>query len=135
MSEDYGSIDNIEVGKRIREIRESNGLTQEQLAEILKVTPNAVRAYEKGKYGLSREVMKLIRQYFHVTADFLLFGSEDSDNNLLFLVENASDEDKMKILIRLMVYFVSDKKRVYKKDEGWTATVDRFKELFGEMLE
>ncbi len=135
MSEDYGSIDNIEVGKRIREIRESNGLTQEQLAEILKVTPNAVRAYEKGKYGLSREVMKLIRQYFHVTADFLLFGSEDSDNNLLFLVENASDEDKMKILIRLMVYFVSDKKRVYKKDEGWTATVDRFKELFGDMLE
>lgn len=135
MSEDYGSIDNIEVGKRIREIRESNGLTQEQLAEILKVTPNAVRAYEKGKYGLSRDVMKLIRQYFHVTADFLLFGNEDSDSNLLFLVENASDEDKMKILIRLMVYFVSDKKRVYKKDEGWTATADRFKELFGDMLE
>ncbi len=135
MSEDYGSIDNIEVGKRIREIRESNGLTQEQLAEILKVTPNAVRAYEKGKYGLSRDVMKLIRQYFHVTADFLLFGNEDSEDNLLFLVENASDEEKMKILIRLMVYFVSDKKRVYKKDAGWTATADRFRELFGDMLE
>lgn len=135
MKEYYGSIDKVEVGKRIREIREANGLTQEQMAEILKVTVNAVRGYEKGEYGVSKEVMLRFRQYFHVTADYLLFGYGDSDENLFFLVDNASDADKMKILARLMIYFVADKKKTYGQDLDWGNTADRFKELFGDMPE
>ena len=135
MKEYYGSIDKVEVGKRIRGIREANGLTQEQMAEILKVTVNAVKGYEKGEYGLSKEVMLRFRQYFHVTADYLLFGYRENDQNLFFMVENASDADKMKILVRLMVYFVADKKKTYGQELGWKDTADRFKELFGNLPE
>lgn len=134
MGEYDDSLDKLEVGKRIKEIRESNGLTQEQLAEILKVTPNAVRAYEKGKYGISKDVMNRFRQNFHVTADYLLFGYYTDEDELLGMVENASEESKMKILTRLMIYFVVGKKRSYKADISWDSTAGKFKEIFGDML-
>ena len=75
MGSNNGLIDNKAVGKRIRQIRESNKLTQEEMAEILGVNPNAVRAYERGEYGISKDVMARIRQHFHVSIDYLLFGT------------------------------------------------------------
>ncbi len=95
MSEYKGSINNAEVGKRIKEIRESNNLTQEQMAEILKVTTNAVRDYEKGNYGISKDVMLQIRQHFHVSIDYLLFGDSTDAEKLFFLLENASENESL----------------------------------------
>ena len=132
MSENCGSINNKEVGKRIKEIRESNKLTQEEMAEILKVNPNAIRAYERGAYGISKEVMVRFRQHFHVSIDYLLFGSSDDSDSLLFLIENASETDKMKILMRLMVYFVKEKKRIFRTDQDNDEMSDIFKSIFGD---
>lgn len=53
MEEDYGSKSNKEIGKRIKEIREFNGLTQEQMAEILKVNPNAIRGEDMKELSVS----------------------------------------------------------------------------------
>ena len=128
MSEYKGSINNEEVGKRIKEIRESNNLTQEQMAEILKVTTNAVRDYEKGNYGISKDVMLLIRQNFNVSIDYLLFGENTDMEKLFFLLENASENDKMKVLAHLMRYFVDGKRRIY----DWDETAKKMRDLFGD---
>ena len=133
MSDSCTNINNIEVGKRIREIRESNTLTQEALAEILGVNPNAVRAYERGSYGISKEVMTKFRKHFHVSADYLLFGAGDDSDNLLMLVENASEADKMKILLRLMIYFVNEKKRTFTDTKDTDGIMDIFKKMLDEM--
>lgn len=130
MSDYKGSINNEEVGKRIKEIRESNNLTQEQMAEILKVTTNAVRDYEKGNYGISKDVMLLLRQNFNVSIDYLLFGEITDSEKLLFLLENASENDKMKALAHLMVYFVEGKRRIFKQGPDWEETTEKLKELF-----
>ncbi len=132
MSEYKGSINNAEVGKRIKEIRESNNLTQEQMAEILKVTTNAVRDYEKGNYGISKDVMLQIRQHFHVSIDYLLFGDSTDAEKLFFLLENASENDKMKALAHLMFYFIEGKKRIFTQDVNWKVTEEKLKHLFGD---
>ena len=128
MSEYKGSINNEEVGKRIKEIRESNNLTQEQMAEILKVTTNAVR-----DYGISKDVMLLIRQNFNVSIDYLLFGENTDMEKLFFLLENASENDKMKVLAHLMRYFVDGKRRIYRQDTSdWDETAKKMRDLFGD---
>lgn len=132
MSEYKGSINNAEVGKRIKEIRESNNLTQEQMAEILKVTTNAVRDYEKGNYGISKDVMLQLRQQFHVSIDYLLFGDSTDTEKLFFLLENASENDKMKVLAHLMFYFIEGKKRIFSQDINWKETEEKLKHLFGD---
>lgn len=133
MSEYKGSINNEEVGKRIKEIRESNNLTQEQMAEILKVTTNAVRDYEKGNYGISKDVMLLIRQNFNVSIDYLLFGENTDMEKLFFLLENASENDKMKVLAHLMRYFVDGKRRIFRQDTSeWDETAKKMRDLFGD---
>ena len=133
MSEYKGSINNEEVGKRIKEIRESNNLTQEQMAEILKVTTNAVRDYEKGNYGISKDVMLLIRQNFNVSIDYLLFGENTDMEKLFFLLENSSENDKMKVLAHLMRYFVDGKRRIYRQDTSdWDETAKKMRDLFGD---
>ena len=43
---------NIRIGKRLKEARESNGFTQEKLAEVLNVGVEHYRKVESGMYGL-----------------------------------------------------------------------------------
>lgn len=48
MTEEF-SINNEQMGKRIRELREKEGLTQDALSEILSVGPNVIGCYERGE--------------------------------------------------------------------------------------
>lgn len=133
MSGSCGGIDNKSVGKRMREMRESNGLTQEEMAEILGVNPNAVRAYERGEYGISKEVMTRIRNHFHVSIDFLLYGAGNDWDYLLLQIENASEENKMKALMRLVFYFVRDKRKSYSRETQDAILDDGMKNLLGDI--
>lgn len=132
MSKNNDFINNIEVGKRIREIRESNGLTQEQLAELLNVNTTAVRSYERGEYGISKDVMYLFRKHFKISVDYLLFGPNDDSDELILSVENASEPDKMKIFLKLLVYFVNEKKPSFTGSKNTDGIVDIIKSVFGE---
>ena len=99
----------------------------------MKVTTNAVRDYEKGNYGISKDVMLLIRQNFNVSIDYLLFGENTDMEKLFFLLENASENDKMKVLAHLMRYFVDGKRRIYRQDTSdWDETAKKMRDLFGD---
>ena len=130
MGNDCGQIDNKAVGKRIRKIRERNGLTQEEMAEILSVNPNAVRAYERGQYGVSKEVITRIRNHFRVTVDYLLFGAGEDLDCLLLQVRNAREEDKMKLMMHLLFYFVREKEQCFLLDAQEGDIARLMKEMF-----
>lgn len=66
----------IMLGKRIKELRKDNNLTQAQLAEILQVTRSAVALWETDKTDPDIKNIIAIVKYFNVTADYLL-GLED----------------------------------------------------------
>ena len=130
MGSNCGLIDNTAVGKRMRQIRKTNGLTQEEMAEILGVNPNAVRAYERGDYGISKEVMTKIRQHFHVSIDYLLFGEGNGWEYLLMQIKNASEEDKMKALMHLVFYFAKEKERCFPQGAEEEEIIRYMKKLF-----
>lgn len=45
--------ENIQIGIRIKQVREAAGLTQERLAELLDVTAQYISGVERGAVGLS----------------------------------------------------------------------------------
>ena len=63
---------NIEIGKRIRELRSERLVTQEQLAVFLGVTPQAVSRWESQSSYPDIELLPAIADYFSVTTDELL---------------------------------------------------------------
>ena len=105
MAEDF-VINNEQMGKRIRELREKRGLTQDALSEILSVGPNVIGCYERGEYGPSKRTLAVICQYFGVTTDYLLYGEKENVEDIMEQVDHFSDVDKLKVLIRLMHYFI-----------------------------
>ena len=58
----------------IRDIRQEQNLTQKDIAEKLKVTPNAVSQWENGVRNPSLENVKRLAKILHCTTDDILRG-------------------------------------------------------------
>ncbi|MBD5153855.1 MAG: helix-turn-helix transcriptional regulator [Oscillibacter sp.] len=71
---------NIAVGANIQKVRELNGYTQEQLSEILNITPNHLSAIERGVTGATLEKIVQLCNLFDVSADYLLFGKSHQND-------------------------------------------------------
>ena len=65
---------NIEIGKRIKELREKKGLTQKELAENLSVKRETVNQWENGTRDLKTEYTIKLADFFEVTCDEILRG-------------------------------------------------------------
>ena len=61
-----------ELGKKIRLLRLSKGMTQEQLAEKLCVTPQSVSKWENDVTAPDIQLLPQIADYFGVSTDDLL---------------------------------------------------------------
>lgn len=72
---------NLAVGQNVKLIREQAGLTQQQLAEILDLGDKHISAIECGTAGLSLPVLFRLCDALSVTADSVLFGSEDAEDD------------------------------------------------------
>ncbi len=71
-------FDQKEFGKRLKEIRMGQGITQEQLAEELNVSWNHICKMEQGARSCSIDLLIAISRYFEVSTDYLLTGKERS---------------------------------------------------------
>jgi tellurite methyltransferase len=70
-----------DIGKRIAELRKSFGMNQEELAERLGVTFQAVSKWETGATYPDIELLPLLSRCFHVSVDYLLQGNEIKSKN------------------------------------------------------
>lgn len=61
---------------RIRELREAKSLSQDQLAEKLNVTKQAISQYERGVRKPSVPMLEALCDFFNVSSDYLL-GKDD----------------------------------------------------------
>ena len=64
-------MNTIHIGKKIRELRKKKGITQEALAEVLLVSPQAVSKWESGLTYPDMEMIPVIAGYFEVSLDML----------------------------------------------------------------
>ncbi len=75
----------------LKKLREVNGITQEQLAEYLKVTRPTIAGYETKNRQPDFEKLIKIAEFFHVSVDYMLTGKEYSRNS--HLTKNTLDDE------------------------------------------
>ena len=70
----------MELNKRIKELRENQGLNQKQASEIFEVSLSAYQKYERDKQSIkpSIEVLLKIADYYNVTLDYLFDRTIDN---------------------------------------------------------
>lgn len=81
---------NIQIGARLQTARERVGYTQERLSELIGVTPNHLSAIERGASGISLEALEKICPVLGVSADFILFGEEKGEDELLAMARQLA---------------------------------------------
>ena len=75
LNKKYRSLDQREMGRRIRDRREALGLSREDLSELLDVSAQFIADVEYGNKGLSIKRLYLLSQVLNVTTDYILAGS------------------------------------------------------------
>lgn len=58
--------------QRLRDIREDNDMTQEHIANILKIKQQQYSLYEKGKREIPTKHLRTLAIYYNISADYLL---------------------------------------------------------------
>ena len=91
------------IGKRIKEQRKKNKLTQEQLSEKLCISKNHLSAIERGVYRVQIETLVMIINCLGCTADDLFCDVIDKgymikSNRLSEKIEKLSPEEQNRIL-------------------------------------
>lgn len=82
------------IGKKIKELRELKGSTQEELAKFLGVAPQTVYKYEKNINEPDLETTSKIADYFGISVDELL-GRTIYNNNLSMAASSDIDLAKL----------------------------------------
>ncbi len=65
---------NVDIGKRIRELRKALNLSQEAIADKIGVAKNTVYMWERGLFSPSKKVLKVMVQVLNVNPEWLLTG-------------------------------------------------------------
>lgn len=94
------------IADRIRYLRDKAGMTQTDLAKMLKITRSAVNAWEMSLSMPSVASIVQLTQIFHVSADFIL---STSDKVLLDITDLDSKERE--VVFRMIECFEKNKEK------------------------
>lgn len=95
---------NVQIGKRLREIRENLGFTQSKFAEILNVGEEHYRKIELGATGLTVEKVQVLYKVLNIDANYLILGEKPDLKDLDHMLTNCSRTESIKILHRILKY-------------------------------
>lgn len=108
----------MEVGKKLRQLRKEKGYTQDQLAEKLETNAQYISQLERGERGLGYDMLNRYCGFFGVTKEQI--GASDGENELdptvRMLVDTISDWSESDIL-RLIADIKDGKFKLRKADE------------------
>lgn len=104
-------MDQIKIGKFIKECRNKNNLTQNELAEKLGITDRAVSKWENGRAMPDSSLMLDLCKELKITVNDLLSGevvsvnnyNENSEKILLEMVKEKEKNDKLLLRCEILV--------------------------------
>ena len=70
------------IGRRIQEIRKQRGLTQEQMAERVNISPHYLSALERGVYNIKLDLLVDILNVLNCSADEVFQDVVDSSSKI-----------------------------------------------------
>ncbi len=85
-------------GARIAALRRQAGMSQAQLADLLRVSPSAVGMYEQGRREPSADVLVEMSRIFGVSVDYILTGSpshQEEERLQQLLLERITSADRL----------------------------------------
>lgn len=105
-----------QIGKRIQELRKKKGLTQEQLAERIGMSPNHYSSMERGVYGIKLPVLVQIMNCLECSADEIFADVINSgyvirSSKIADQLEDVSPDEQAKILDVLELMIKNSKKK------------------------
>ena len=104
------SLDLKAIGGRIRKQREFLGLTREQLAEMIDVTPKFCSDIELGVKGMSLNTLDAFSGVLKLSIDFILYGNATDENpdsaKMIFEMLDSCHSSKKKYAIEIMKNFI-----------------------------
>ena len=62
---------------RIRDLREDNDLTQEELSKFLNISQVAYSYYEIDKRSIPIETLSKLADFYHTSVDYLLYRTDE----------------------------------------------------------
>ena len=94
------------IGSRIREIRNKKGITQDQLAERVRISSKYLSSIERGKENPTlNTILKLARSLDIMPAEFFThLEIEDPAKRKSMIIEmlDGADEDKLKLAYKVL---------------------------------
>ena len=75
-------MDYEKIGKFIKELRIENNMTQQQLADKIPITREAVSKWERGRNKPDRTSLEILSKLFNVTTEELILGRRNEFNNI-----------------------------------------------------
>ena len=79
--------EDIDIGERLRGIREKMHMTREEFSEKIDITDSFLGQIERGERALSVKTLKKVVKYTGISADYLLFG-QDTNNETIQKINN-----------------------------------------------
>ena len=67
---------------RIRDLREDNDLTQQQVAEMLMCDQSLYSKYERGEREIPLRLLIILAEYYGVSLDYLVCRTEKAEVNM-----------------------------------------------------
>ncbi len=78
----------IQIGNAIREIRDTVGASQQEVADALGVTVNFISQVENGRRTLSSVKMETLASFFQIPISFIYVLADDGRKRVVGLLQN-----------------------------------------------
>lgn len=96
---------NIQMGKRLREARNSLGRTQAEIAVSLGVSEEHYRKYESGATGLSADKILILYHEYGIDPTYLITGNwMKNDFDVDYFMANCNTDQKNQFIDRVFAY-------------------------------
>ena len=83
------------LGKRIAALRREKGMKQDELAEKMQVSPQAVSKWENDQTCPDISVLPTLAQIFGISVDELLTGKKEAETRIVSLDDDAEHKNKV----------------------------------------
>ncbi len=100
-----------EIGQRIKEVRQTNNITQQEMSNIMGVSVKHCSEIERGESTYSLQKMVYFCDRFGVSLDYLVRGITGPDPNapvipqIVVDIMSSDDEEKIKIFLEYLAVF------------------------------
>ncbi len=112
---------------RIRELRISRKLSQQELADILKISKSSINMYERGEREPGLDLLEAIADFFNVDMDYLMGKSDNPQKYISSIANGDTLTDDEKTLLDAYRGFNDEGKEKLLDTASDMAQLDRYK--------